>query len=239
MWRFLILIERPPKILLTSVHLRILHLIHNLRLKISDGEKILPGPVLLKHLKWEQNSCYSEAGKVCPTWSGVRPSVRPSASLNACSRVYLSKVYFWEMYPTCVSSKLYECLNAWRGAGWKTVFKAPLTAASLSIAQPQFFVFPLSSCGCQLQTVDYQSNGTRLSANSCSDSDQGWSLFFFTIKVSIGPRYTWGLIFWTQVYLGSDLTQEYLASDILDPGILGVWSMDPDVTQWVREVLLT
>ena len=115
MWRFLILIERPPKILLTSVHLRILHLIHNLRLKISDGEKILPGPVLLKHLKWEQNSCYSEAGKVCPTWSGVRPSVRLSASLNACSRVYLISI-LWNKhlslrtdgrttYPKCIFGK--------------------------------------------------------------------------------------------------------------------------------------
>ena len=30
------------------------------------------------------------------------------AGLNARSKVYLSKVYFREMYPTCVSSKLCE-----------------------------------------------------------------------------------------------------------------------------------
>ena len=31
--------------------------------------------------------------------------------LNARSKVYLSKEYFWEMYPTCVSSKLCEFIH--------------------------------------------------------------------------------------------------------------------------------
>ena len=31
--------------------------------------------------------------------------------LNACSKVYSSKVYFCEMYPSCVSSKLCEFIS--------------------------------------------------------------------------------------------------------------------------------
>ena len=33
--------------------------------------------------------------------------------LNARSKVYLSKVHFCEMYPTCVSSKLCEFIVTW------------------------------------------------------------------------------------------------------------------------------
>ena len=34
--------------------------------------------------------------------------------LNARPKVYLSKEYFYEMYPTCVSSKLCEFIFNWK-----------------------------------------------------------------------------------------------------------------------------